>query len=141
MQPTSYAALLWRTLLLSLFIGSICILGNLLAVWLLNLTSSHATFTSQWALVMFGIFMGQLPVWPAGSRISASPIGLLGRIVLLGECTLLVVAATYASESYISSKHLKVAYDVWVGEGLYAFILVMMLVVNFSRLKAEIRVA
>jgi hypothetical protein len=141
MQSDAYSPMMWRTFLVALFIAVISLSGNFILVEALRLTGERVSFSSQWALILFGIFVGMIPFRPAGSRISNAPIGFFGRIILLVECTLFVVVATYVSSFYISHNNLVVGYDLWVGEAAYTIVLVVMLLSNFSRLKAEVRIA
>ena len=141
MHSEGYLPMTWRTFLVALFIAVISLGGNFILVEALRLTSERISFSFQWALIMFGIFVGMIPFRPAGSWISNAPIGFFGRIILLVECTVLVVVATHTSSLYISHNNLVVRYDLWVGEAAYTVVLVVMLFSNFSRLKKEVRIA
>jgi len=130
--------LLWRAFLLAVFVAAIALIGEGFFVLTMRWSGHAIMFTSFWALVMFAVFAGFMPVWPSPSRISEAPISLGGRALLLIEFTAFVAVAMVASLRFMAARHIVLPVESWFAAVAYVLILVVMLIANFGRLKREI---
>jgi hypothetical protein len=130
--------LLLRAFLLALVTAILAIAAESIFVFAMRLSGHHVLFTSFWALVLFAVLMAFMPVWPSPSRISSTPIGLGGRVLLLIEFTIFVAAAIFASAKFMAYQHVVVPVEIWFAAYAYGLVLVVMLFANFSRLRREI---
>lgn len=135
---STYISLLTRAFLLAVFLAVVTVAGELLFVFLARQMHPGMPFTSFYAVVLFAIGAGFMPVWPSPSRISSTPISLLGRLLLLIEFTIFVAVAIFASVKFMAYEHVIVPIDTWFAAYAYVLILVVMLVANFGRLRREI---
>src|SRR5215469_16614196 len=138
MPMSSYIVLMTRAFLLAIFVAAVALIAELFFVFVMKTTAHPAYVTSFGALVLFATMMGFLPGWPSPSRISQTPISLLGRVVLLVEFTALVAVAMFASSRFMALRHIVVPVEIWFAAYAYVLILVVMLIANFGRLRREI---
>jgi hypothetical protein len=132
--------LVLRAFLLAVFAAVVSIIAELSFVFSMKLMGHPVRITSFGALLLFTTLMGFMPVWPSPSRISSTPISLVGRVLLVIEFTMLVTAAIFASSSFMAHEHVIVPVDIWFAGYAYVLILMVMLFANFGRLKREISV-
>jgi hypothetical protein len=133
----SYIVLVMRGALLAIFVAAIALIAELFFVFVMRTVAHSVRITSFGALILFATMMGFLPVWPSPSRISQTPINLLGRVVLLVEFTTFVAVAMYASSRFMGWRHIAVPVEIWFAAYAYGLVLIVTLVANFNRLKRE----
>jgi len=131
------ATLAWRSLLLAVVVAVASFLAEVTFDLVMRQLGKPVVFTSVFAVTLYSALMGFVPSWPSPSRLSSAAIKLSGRVLLLVEVTLLVGSAILASSRYVEYRHVLSPMNFYFVAGAYVFPLLVALVTNFSRLKAE----
>ncbi len=138
MPLKKYISIAGRAFFLAAFLAAISVAGELIVVEVLRMNNPNLPFSSFYAVGMFCGLSGFLPFQPSPSRISSTPISLFGRLLLLLEFTLFVVAAMFASSQFMASRHVVVPVEISFAAYAYGLILIVMLFANFGRLRREV---
>ena len=134
----TYIILVIRAFWFAVFVAAVALFAELLFVFIMGTMGHRVYFTSFGSLALFTGMMGFLPVQPSPSRISKTPLNIIGRAILLVEFTTFVAIAMFASARFMAWRHLIVPIEIWFAAYAYGLLLIVMLIANFGRLRREI---